>query len=104
MLLLQDGAQFKLWAGIDPRPGLGYRVIAREVIPAGSFVYEYAGKYLPVSPHVVTFLRAYTMLHVNSGDKCTGDSMLRWWRCLAASRLKAHSRPLPAVADSGLRR
>ena len=34
---------------VDPRPGLGYRVIAREVIPAGSFVYEYAGNYLPVS-------------------------------------------------------
>ena len=45
---LQHGTQFKLWAGIDPRPGLGYRVIAREVIPAGSFVYEYAGHYLPV--------------------------------------------------------
>ena len=45
----QRHTQFKLWAGHDPRPGLGYRVIAREVIPAGSFVFEYAGDYLPVS-------------------------------------------------------
>ena len=45
----QRQTQFKLWAGHDPRPGLGYRVIAREVIPAGSFVYEYAADYLTVS-------------------------------------------------------
>jgi hypothetical protein len=54
---LQRQTQFKLWAGHDPRPGLGYRVIAREVIPAGSFVFEYAGDYLPVSwQHVVSNL------------------------------------------------
>ena len=45
----QSSTQYFLWAGVDPRPGLGYCVIAREVIPAGSFVFEYAGEYLTVS-------------------------------------------------------
>ena len=41
---------------MDSRPGLGYCVIAREVIPAGSFVFEYAGQYLTVSFFVSTML------------------------------------------------
>ncbi len=45
----QSSTQYALWAGVDSRPGLGYCVIAREVVPAGSFVFEYAGQYLTVS-------------------------------------------------------
>jgi len=35
-----------LWACLDPRPRLGYCVVARELIPAGAFVFEYCGRYL----------------------------------------------------------
>ena len=53
---MQSSTQYALWAGVDSRPGLGYCVIAREVIPAGSFVLEYAGQYLTVSIFASTML------------------------------------------------
>jgi hypothetical protein len=36
--------QYDVWACRDPRPRLGYCVSARELIPAGSFVFEYCGQ------------------------------------------------------------
>jgi len=86
---VQSSTQYLLWAGVDSRPGLGYCVIAREVIPAGSFVFEYAGQYLTVSlPRIDAAVLNSTALAANA----------RWVESLHSTRLASGclwSAPVP---------